>query len=509
MAPTTIKQCLDHIQISITSLESCSSLDEEFKLIKKAYFQKILKVHPDKGGDAGEFRAVNTAWETIRVIFEKSSISSFAKSASKNASTRAYPDSGTFKSWQFYYDAQEEQVPIYKVELAKSSRSKCAKKCHDQIIDKNEIRIGSIDLESGTYGRWIHLKCWRVPSKIWSGVPNPDENQDPAQFSAALASLNELLFTGFIDLSEKDKNLLIIHVMNRANWAKLIHRKKTDVPKYESRMRDIGYKIAHIGDAHMPIPTLAEFQHFELSQQFEMVARFQKQPSTTLSNRKKFHTPVAGKNGAIPQFLQGKTVVCTGLFPELGGGSGLNLGKDKLKKMIQDFGGRVTGSVSGKTDILVVGQQPGLSKVSKARNQPRCQLMSLQDLTGSIEGKHSLEDVEPLMIDSFSHGYGGNGLAMIASSSEMDIARGLKRPQMRLETNHPLSRKRDYGQIIRLPKRPKSTRNMSLSAFENAAYNNTLDRFTVPELKEFLKEKVDYLEKRKSELIYQVMEFFG
>jgi NAD-dependent DNA ligase len=62
-------------------------------------------------------------------------------------------------------------------------------------------------------------------------------------------------------------------------------------------------------------------------------------------------------------------------FPEVGGGSGLNLGKDKVKGMVEAFGGKVTGSVSGRTHILVVGKEPGLGKVSQAERQPNCQLM--------------------------------------------------------------------------------------------------------------------------------------
>ena len=48
---------------------------------------------------------------------------------------------------------------------------------------------------------------------------------------------------------------------------------------------------------------------------------------------------------------------------QVGGGCGLELGKERVRKMIQSFGGKVTGSVSGRTDILVVGKQPGFSKV--------------------------------------------------------------------------------------------------------------------------------------------------
>ena len=62
----------------------------------------------------------------------------------------------------------------------------------------------------------------------------------------------------------------------------------------------------------------------------------------------------------------------------MGGGSGLNLGKDRVKKMVEAFGGKVTGSVSGRTHILVVGKEPGLGKVSQAEGQPSCQLMVIR-----------------------------------------------------------------------------------------------------------------------------------
>ena len=73
--------------------------------------------------------------------------------------------------------------------------------------------------------------------------------------------------------------------------------------------------------------------------------------------------------------MAGLNVVLTGLFPEVGGGSGLNLGKDKVKKMVEAFGGKVTGAVSGRTHILVVGKDPGLGKYSQAQSQPNCQIM--------------------------------------------------------------------------------------------------------------------------------------
>jgi DNA ligase (NAD+) len=56
--------------------------------------------------------------------------------------------------------------------------------------------------------------------------------------------------------------------------------------------------------------------------------------------------------------LAGKTFVLTGTLP--------NLTRDQTKKMIEDAGGKVTGSVSKKTDYVVAGADAG-SKLEKAR----------------------------------------------------------------------------------------------------------------------------------------------
>ena len=56
--------------------------------------------------------------------------------------------------------------------------------------------------------------------------------------------------------------------------------------------------------------------------------------------------------------LAGKTFVVTGTL--------LNFTRDEIKKKIEAFGGKTSGSVSKKTDFLLAGENAG-SKYDKAR----------------------------------------------------------------------------------------------------------------------------------------------
>ncbi len=67
---------------------------------------------------------------------------------------------------------------------------------------------------------------------------------------------------------------------------------------------------------------------------------------------------LTGKKKERGTKLTGKTFVLTGTLP--------NLTRDEAKKMIEDAGGKVTGSVSKKTDYLVAGVDAG-SKLDKAK----------------------------------------------------------------------------------------------------------------------------------------------
>jgi hypothetical protein len=123
--------------------------------------------------------------------------------------------------------------------------------------------------------------------------------------------------------------------------------------------------------------------------------------------------------------------------------------------MIQSFGGRVTGSVSGRTDVLVVGQAPGFSKTSKARAQPRCTLINLHELVNLTEGS-LLADAAPAVIGAFSSGYvkwngSSNGLAASASAERLMFARGELPPQQMSAMQLPAKKKKKQSRKRKAP----------------------------------------------------------
>jgi DNA ligase (NAD+) len=76
-----------------------------------------------------------------------------------------------------------------------------------------------------------------------------------------------------------------------------------------------------------------------------------------------------------PQPFEGLTFVVTGTLP--------SLSREQAKELIQAHGGRVTGSVSGKTDYLLAGEKAG-SKLAKAEKLgvPILDEAALRDMLG-------------------------------------------------------------------------------------------------------------------------------
>jgi DNA ligase (NAD+) len=93
----------------------------------------------------------------------------------------------------------------------------------------------------------------------------------------------------------------------------------------------------------------------------ESIVFFFEQPENTALIRKLKEAGLnfewrADRRGNQP--LAGKTFVLTGTLA--------GLERDEAKEMIESLGGKVTASVSSKTDYLVIGESPG-SKLDKAR----------------------------------------------------------------------------------------------------------------------------------------------
>jgi DNA ligase (NAD+) len=73
--------------------------------------------------------------------------------------------------------------------------------------------------------------------------------------------------------------------------------------------------------------------------------------------------------------LKGKTFVVSGVFE--------TLGRNELKKLIEDNGGKVSSSISSKTSYLVAGDKMGPSKRTKAENLG-VPIISEQDFLGMV-----------------------------------------------------------------------------------------------------------------------------
>lgn len=194
----------------------------------------------DKGGDPEKFRTTNASFEVLRDLYQQGKVKDGTYSSYLTESAKAeaaesdididelfnkYSKNTNVPSWEYYAEAAEEAIPPYKVETARSGRSKCAvckknsgkaviadraassemstaivagaarsssrakkkknssssavakQKNDSSVIEKDEIRVGSLDEIAGSYGRWNHLECWRVPKKIQNGLTDPSDEE--------------------------------------------------------------------------------------------------------------------------------------------------------------------------------------------------------------------------------------------------------------------------------------------------------------------------------------------
>ncbi len=105
-------------------------------------------------------------------------------------------------------------------------------------------------------------------------------------------------------------------------------------------------------------------------------------------------TPTA-RDRAVQDSLGGLRFVLSGTWPNLRGGSGLKVGKQRLKACIEQFGGRVTGSISGITDVLLIEESPGPKKMVEALEK-EVKIIDIDILNHMIRGELSLDKIMSL-----------------------------------------------------------------------------------------------------------------
>ena len=109
-----------------------------------------------------------------------------------------------------------------------------------------------------------------------------------------------------------------------------------------------------------------------------LVAYFSRQETRTLLSALKAQglTMEKALRAATDDRLQGKSFVLTGTLP--------TMSRQEAAALIETHGGRVTGSVSAKTDYVVAGESAG-SKLTKAESLG-ISVLSEADLQAMIEG---------------------------------------------------------------------------------------------------------------------------
>lgn len=100
-----------------------------------------------------------------------------------------------------------------------------------------------------------------------------------------------------------------------------------------------------------------------------------------------------------------------------------------MRSLIESFGCKVQSKISGTTDFLVVGKEPGVSKVSDALSRGLV-LVDLKGIKETLETPHaSLANVHQPLITSFSKGFTGRGFSMLRAARAKAVNAALLKPE--------------------------------------------------------------------------------
>ncbi len=108
-------------------------------------------------------------------------------------------------------------------------------------------------------------------------------------------------------------------------------------------------------------------------------------------------------DGAVQGSLEELRFILSGTWPNLGGGSGLKVGKQRLKTPIKQFGGRVTRAISGVTNVLVIGESPGPKKLVEALEK-EVKVINIDILNHMIQGELTLDEIRSQNVNASNKG---------------------------------------------------------------------------------------------------------
>ena len=335
--------------VGVGPFDSGLPRDEQFNQIKRAYRKKALIHHPDKGGNHEQFLILQTAFEYLRdQVYDTNGpqIHDFTTQREDFGTTYEEVKKRDVPSWEYYKEAPDEDVPMYVFEYATSNRSSCVS-CKTQ-IPKGEVRVGKLNMEYGTYGKFAKLPCfsWDVL------IPHLKiDKKTQKKVLDRLEYLDGFFIRGFSRLKTADKKRVAAYVLTALKSKKRTRASETEVLTKKLRTRD----------------TIVETSNTVVVPEDKPIFII---PKRTKKNKNK---------------LKDQIFVSTGTFPELGGGTMKKLGKEKLREIIELFGGSYRDKLSkNSTTYLIVGKNQGDSKSQKAYKW-KIPKMSLHELKLYIE----------------------------------------------------------------------------------------------------------------------------